>query len=322
MRARRRRSARTSRCGCSTSIRPNAASRSPWRRLGWATTASRRRRCRPGRRASPGRPGNRASPGSPGSGSPASLGNPGSLASHGSRRPPASSSPPASVRSATSSRPVGSAASRAGMPQALHGQVLPMDSIQAQELPQPAAAEPRIDLRGVSLCYRLAKQRIHSFKDYAIHFMKGSLAYEQLWALRDVALTIHSGETVGIVGRNGAGKSTLLKVISRVLKPTTGDAMVRGSLSPILELGTGFDRELTGFENIYLNALLLGHSRREVADAIDEIVDFSGLGDFVRAPIRNYSTGMLARLGFAVATAWLPDIMILDEVLAVGDGSV
>jgi ABC-2 type transport system ATP-binding protein len=188
-------------------------------------------------------------------------------------------------------------------------------------LPRPAAAEPRIELRGVSLCYRLAKQRIPSFKEYAIHFMKGSLAYEQLWALRDIALTIHSGETVGIVGRNGAGKSTLLKVISQVLKPTTGDATVHGRLSPILELGTGFDRELTGFENIYLNALLLGHSRREVADAIDEIVEFSGLGDFVRAPIRNYSTGMLARLGFAVATAWLPDIMILDEVLAVGDAS-
>jgi len=193
--------------------------------------------------------------------------------------------------------------------------------VQAQQLPRPAAAEPRIELRGVSLCYRLAKQRIRSFKEYAIHFMKGSLAYEQLWALRDVALTIHSGETVGIVGRNGAGKSTLLKVISQVLKPTAGEARVRGRLSPILELGTGFDRELTGFENIYLNALLLGHSRREVADAIDEIVEFSGLGDFVRAPIRNYSTGMLARLGFAVATAWLPDIMILDEVLAVGDAS-
>ncbi|HEY6321998.1 MAG TPA: ABC transporter ATP-binding protein [Thermoanaerobaculia bacterium] len=192
---------------------------------------------------------------------------------------------------------------------------------QARRPPLPAAAEPRIELHGVSLCYRLAKQRIRSFKEYAIHFMKGSLAYEQLWALRDVALTIHSGETVGIVGRNGAGKSTLLKVISQVLKPTAGVATVRGRLSPILELGTGFDRELTGFENIYLNALLLGHSRREVADAIDEIVEFSGLGDFVRAPIRNYSSGMLARLGFAVATAWLPDIMILDEVLAVGDAS-
>src|ERR1700680_2241417 len=192
---------------------------------------------------------------------------------------------------------------------------------QARRPPLPAAAEPRIELCGVSLCYRWAKQRIRPLKESGIHFMKGSLAYEQLWALRDVALTIHSGETVGIVGRNGAGKSTLLKVISQVLKPTAGVATVRGRLSPILELGTGFDRELTGFENIYLNALLLGHSRREVADAIDEIVELRGLGTLVLPPIRNYSSGMLARLGFAVATAWLPDIMILDEVLAVGDAS-
>jgi ABC-2 type transport system ATP-binding protein len=186
---------------------------------------------------------------------------------------------------------------------------------------EAGAGAPRIELAGVSLCYRLAKQRIGSFKEYAIHFMKGALSYEQLWALRDIDLAIHRGETLGIVGRNGAGKSTLLKVISQVLKPTRGSAKVRGTLSPILELGTGFDRELTGLENIYLNALLLGRSRREVADAIDDIVEFSGLGDFVRAPIRNYSSGMLARLGFSVATAWLPDIMILDEILAVGDAS-
>jgi ABC-2 type transport system ATP-binding protein len=184
-----------------------------------------------------------------------------------------------------------------------------------------ASAEKRIELEGVALCYRLAKQRIRSFKEFAIHFMKGALSYEQLWALRDISFTIRSGETVGIVGRNGAGKSTLLKVISKVLKPTAGVARIQGTLSPILELGTGFDRELTGFENIYLNALLLGRSRREVAEVVDGIVEFSGLGDFVRSPIRNYSTGMLARLGFSIATAWVPDIMILDEVLAVGDSS-
>ena len=180
---------------------------------------------------------------------------------------------------------------------------------------------PRIELSGVGLCYRLAKQRVPSLKEYAIHFMKGALSYEQLWALRDIDLTIRRGETVGIVGRNGAGKSTLLKVISRVLKPTSGQARILGSLSPILELGTGFDHELTGYENIFLNALLLGRSRREVEEKVEEIVEFSGLGDFVRSPIRNYSSGMLARLGFSVATAWLPDILILDEVLAVGDAS-
>jgi ABC-2 type transport system ATP-binding protein len=176
-----------------------------------------------------------------------------------------------------------------------------------------------IRLEGVSLCYRLAKQRIPSLKEYAIHFMRGALSYEKLWALRDIGLTVRKGEALGIIGRNGAGKSTLLKVISRVLKPTEGTAIVRGSLAPILELGSGFDFELTGLENVYLNGLLLGHSRREVEQNVEEIVDFSGLGDFIRSPIRNYSTGMLARLGFAIATAWVPDVLILDEILSVGD---
>jgi ABC-2 type transport system ATP-binding protein len=178
-----------------------------------------------------------------------------------------------------------------------------------------------IRLEGVSLCYRLAKQRIPSLKEYAIHFLRGSLAYEQLWALRGIDLSVRRGETVGIIGRNGAGKSTLLKVISRVMKPTEGTARVSGSIAPILELGSGFDYELTGLENIYLNALLLGHSKREIEERVDEIVDFSGLGDFIRSPLRNYSSGMQARLGFSIATAWVPDILILDEVLSVGDAT-
>ncbi len=178
-----------------------------------------------------------------------------------------------------------------------------------------------IRLEGVSLCYRLAKQRIPSLKEYAIHFLRGSLAYEQLWALRNIDLTVRRGETVGIIGRNGAGKSTLLKVISKVLKPTQGTAQVSGRIAPILELGSGFDYELTGLENIYLNALLLGHSKREIEERVDEIVDFSGLGDFIRSPLRNYSSGMQARLGFSIATAWVPDILILDEVLSVGDAT-
>src|SRR3954466_1233990 len=178
-----------------------------------------------------------------------------------------------------------------------------------------------IRLDGVSLCYRLAKQRIPSFKEYAIHFLRGSLSYEQLWALRDIELTVARGETLGIVGRNGAGKSTLLKVISRVLKPTQGTATVRGRLAPILELGSGFDYELTGLENVYLNSPPLGHSRREIEAKLEDIVEFSGLGDFIRSPLRNYSSGMQARLGFSIATAWVPDILILDEVLAVGDAT-
>jgi len=176
-----------------------------------------------------------------------------------------------------------------------------------------------IELQDVSLCYRLAKQKIPSLKEYAIHFVKGSLAYEKLWALKGVSLSVTDGETVGIVGRNGAGKSTLLKVISGVLKPTKGRLWRRGWVAPILELGTGFDFELTGYENVYLNALLLGRQRKEIDERLDEIVAFSGLDDFIRSPIRNYSSGMLARLGFAIATAWKPDVLILDEVLAVGD---
>jgi ABC-type polysaccharide/polyol phosphate transport system ATPase subunit len=171
------------------------------------------------------------------------------------------------------------------------------------------------------LSYRLAKQRIPSLKEYAIHWMRGALSYEKLWALREVSLTIRKGERVGIVGRNGAGKSTLLKVISRVLKPSQGQAEIHGRLAPILELGTGFDYELTGLENIYLNALLLGRTRREIDERVEWIVEFSGLGDFIRTPIRNYSSGMYARLGFSIATAWLPDVLILDEVLAVGDSA-
>jgi ABC-2 type transport system ATP-binding protein len=184
-----------------------------------------------------------------------------------------------------------------------------------------ADAPTQIELTGISLRYRLAKQRIPSLKEYAIHFLRGALDYEVLWALQGVDLAIRRGETLGIVGRNGAGKSTLLKVISRVLKPTSGRAVIHGSVAPILELGTGFDHELTGLENIVLNALLLGRSRREINEKMDDIVDFSGLGDFIRSPIRNYSSGMLARLGFSIATAWLPDILILDEVLSVGDAA-
>lgn len=176
-----------------------------------------------------------------------------------------------------------------------------------------------VRLTGVELCYRLAKQKIPSIKDYAIHWIKGSLAYEELWALREIDLVVGAGESVGIVGRNGAGKSTLLKIISRVLRPTHGKAEIQGIVAPILELGSGFDPELTGEENIFLNAMLLGRTRREVESRCDEIVEFSGLEEFIRSPIRNYSTGMVARLGFAVATAWTPDILVLDEVLAVGD---
>ncbi len=182
-------------------------------------------------------------------------------------------------------------------------------------------SDPVIELAGVWLRYRLAKQRIPSFKEYTIHLLKGTLSYEEFWALRNIDLVVRRGERLGVVGRNGAGKSSLLKVISRVLRPTRGAAAVRGRLAPILELGTGFDFELTGWENVYLNALLLGRSRRDVDQAIAGIVAFAELEDFIHAPIRNYSSGMMARLGFAIATAWVPDVLVIDEVLAVGDSA-
>jgi ABC-type polysaccharide/polyol phosphate transport system ATPase subunit len=180
-------------------------------------------------------------------------------------------------------------------------------------------AEAAVVVDGVSLCYRLARQRTHSLKEYAVHWLRGALTYSELWALRDISFEIPKGAQVALLGRNGAGKSTLLKVIATVLKPTIGRSRVQGKVVPILELGMGFDYELTGIENVYLNALFLGQRRREIDAKINEIIDFSGLGEFAETPIRNYSSGMLARLGFSIATAWKPDVLILDEVLAVGD---
>lgn len=176
-----------------------------------------------------------------------------------------------------------------------------------------------IRLEGIALRYRLAQQKATALKEYFIHWINGSLEYTELWALQDVNLEIHRGEVVGVVGRNGAGKSTMSKVISGVLPPTRGTCTVNGLVSPILELGTGFDPELTGFENIFLNALLRGHRQSDIEERLDSIIAFSGLEKFIHSPVRNYSTGMMARLGFSVATAWKPDVLVLDEVLAVGD---
>ena len=184
-----------------------------------------------------------------------------------------------------------------------------------------ATTQPLLALDRVSLCYRLAKQRLPSFKDYAIHWVKGTLTYESFWALSEVSFEVARGEVVGIVGRNGAGKSSLLKVVSGVLEPTTGRVQFDGRLAPILELGTGFDHELTGRENIFLNGMLLGRTRREIRERLDEIIDYSELGDFIESPIRAYSSGMLARLGFSIASAWTPDLLILDEVFAAGDAA-
>lgn len=179
--------------------------------------------------------------------------------------------------------------------------------------------EKVIVLEKVSVRYRAPETPIGTLKEYVIRFIQGKVRYKEFLALNQINLQINQGEIFGIVGRNGAGKSTLLKVISRVLIPKEGRLWIKGRVSPLLGLGAGFHPELTGLENIYLKGTLLGHSRRDIDDHVDEIVEFSELGKFINAPLRSYSSGMSARLGFAVATTWEPEIFLLDEVLAVGD---
>jgi ABC-type polysaccharide/polyol phosphate transport system ATPase subunit len=185
--------------------------------------------------------------------------------------------------------------------------------------------EPLIDsvifLNGVSVRYRLPNEKVVSLKEYLIRLIQGKVRYHSFMALNRVNLVVKKGEIFGVLGRNGAGKSTLLKVISRVLIPTQGRVWINGMVSPLLELGAGFHPELTGMENIHLNATLLGHSRKEIKQKIPEILDFAEIGEFIEAPLRTYSSGMVGRLGFSVATAWTPDILILDEVLSVGDAA-
>jgi len=184
-----------------------------------------------------------------------------------------------------------------------------------------AVSEPlaAIDLSDVSVKYTIPTDRVVSFKEYIVRRISGKLQFHDLWALKGLSLRIGAGEAFGIVGQNGAGKSTLLKVIARVLRPTSGRIIVRGRVAPLLELGAGFHPDLSGRENVYLNGTLLGYPQPAIEEHFDEVIAFSELGEFVHLPIRNYSTGMVARLGFAVATMFRPDVLILDEVLAVGD---
>jgi ABC-2 type transport system ATP-binding protein/lipopolysaccharide transport system ATP-binding protein len=178
-----------------------------------------------------------------------------------------------------------------------------------------------IRIENVSVRYKLPGERIHTFKEYAIRLLQGRIKYKDFNALKDVSLQIRKGEIFGIIGNNGAGKSTLLKVISRVLIPTSGRVWIKGRVAPLLELGAGFHPELTGRENVFLNGTILGHPHREIEKHMNEVIEFSELGSFIDAPLRTYSSGMYARLGFATATTWEPEILILDEVLSVGDES-
>ncbi len=190
------------------------------------------------------------------------------------------------------------------------------------EAPPPGAGAAAVRLEDVSVRYRVPHEPIGTFKEYIItRVRKGRFAHHEFWALRGVSLEISRREVFGIIGRNGAGKSTMLKVISRILRPTAGRVVVSGRVAPLLELGAGFHPELTGRENVFLNASLLGRSQREISERFSEIVEFAELSEFIDAPLRTYSSGMVARLGFSAATAWPPEILILDETLTVGDAA-
>jgi len=174
-------------------------------------------------------------------------------------------------------------------------------------------------LDDVAVRYRVPREQTKSFKHHAIRWLKREVVYESFWALDEVTFEVARGEVFGIIGPNGAGKSTLLKLIARVLRPTRGRVRVFGQIAPLLESAAGFNDELTGRENVYVYSAVLGHRRAETAARFDTIVEFAGLEQFIDSPIRTYSSGMLARLAFSVATAVAPDILIVDEVLSVGD---
>lgn len=176
-----------------------------------------------------------------------------------------------------------------------------------------------VKVKNVGMRFNLSQERVDNLKEYMIKFVRRDLKYNEFWALKDIDFEIKKGERLGVLGLNGSGKSTLLKVVSGVLKPSTGSVQTRGVVAPLLELGAGFSTEYTGRENIYLYGAVLGYTKEFLDEKFDEIVDFSGLGEFIEVPLKNYSSGMKARLGFSIATVVEPDILILDEVLSVGD---
>lgn len=176
-----------------------------------------------------------------------------------------------------------------------------------------------IEISNVDMHFNMSKEKVNSLKEFVIKLIKRQLLYEDFIALRDVSVTIESGDVFGIVGLNGSGKSTLLKIISGILKPTSGTVHVCGSIAPLIELGAGFDLDLTARENIFLNGSVLGFPRKLMRERFDEIVEFSELREFLDVPMKNYSSGMIARVGFAIATITKPDILIVDEILSVGD---
>lgn len=179
--------------------------------------------------------------------------------------------------------------------------------------------EPIIQVDNVSMRFNLAKEKSDSLKEYFLQLMHGKLKFDEFYALKEVSLSVQPGDFYGLIGLNGSGKSTLLKVISGVYKPTSGSCTVRGTIAPLIELGAGFDMDLTARENIYLNGAVLGFTPQYINEQFAEIVEFSELHDFLDVPLKNYSSGMVARIAFAIATITKPDILIADEILSVGD---
>ena len=176
-----------------------------------------------------------------------------------------------------------------------------------------------IEVKNVTMKFRMSDQPINSLKEIFTTAVSGKLRFNEFLALDNVSFELEKGKTLGLIGKNGAGKSTTLKLISGILKPTRGTIITRGNIVPMLELGAGFDLELTGRENIYLNGAILGYSKEYLESKYDEIVEFAEIGEFVDMPIRNYSSGMMARLAFSIASVVQPEILIVDEILAVGD---
>jgi len=176
-----------------------------------------------------------------------------------------------------------------------------------------------IDVQNVSMRFNLAREKTDTVKEYVLKLLRRQLSFTEFYALRDVSFSIEKGESVALIGSNGSGKSTMLKLISGVMHPTSGSIRTNGSIAPLIELGAGFDMDLTARENIFLNGAILGYDRAFMRAHFDEIVDFAELHDFVDVPVKNYSSGMIARLGFAIATQVKAEILVVDEVLAVGD---
>ena len=180
-------------------------------------------------------------------------------------------------------------------------------------------SNPAIRVQDVSMMFHQPTEKVDSLKEYIIRVLKRKLSYTEFWALRDISFEVQPGERLGVLGFNGAGKSTLLKLIAGVMKPTTGQVEVRGVIAPLLELGAGFDTNYSGRENIFLYGATMGYSRAYIKERYDEILEFSELQEFIDTPVKNYSSGMRARLGFSIATAVEPEVLIVDEVLSVGD---